>query len=312
MHSTAQRPSALVALATLLTVAGCGVRPAVITAPVADPPALVASRSATEPTSASPGRLREPFRVLFIGNSLTAENDLPRLVAALSRAAGDDPPLEAASVAYGGFALEDHLVQGDAPRAIAQGGWDVVILQQGPSTLLESRVNLIEYTRRFDPLIKAVGARTALYGVWTDASRMFAFDDGIESYRQAAAAVDGMLFPAALSWKQAWAREPSLPLYGGDQFHPSMLGTYMAALVIYAELRDKSPVGLPSHISLPNFNYQVDAAQARICQVVAEEITGTRRRPGKPWGPRHPHADQPWLPASPPGRTGAPVPEDVD
>ena len=312
MQRAAHRPTALVALAALLTLAGCGVRPAALTAPAADDPALVTSRASTGPASASPGRRREPFRVLFIGNSLTAANDLPGLVVALSRAAGDDPPLEASSVAYGGFALEDHLAQGDAPRAIAQGGWDVVILQQGPSTLPESRVNLIQYTRQFDPLIRAVGARTALYGVWTDATRMFAFDDGIESYRQAAEAVDGMLFPAALSWKRAWARDPALPLYSGDQFHPSPLGTYLAALVIYAELRDKSPVGLPSSVPLPYFTYQVDAAQARICQEVAEEITGTKRRPGKPWGPRHPHADEPWLPASPPGRTAGPVPEDVD
>jgi hypothetical protein len=312
MRSAAHRPTALAALALLFTLAGCGARPAAITAPATEEPVLGASRASTGPASASPGRRREPFRVLFVGNSLTYENDLARLVAALSRAAGDDPPLEATSVAYGGFALEDHLVQGDAPRAIAQGGWDVVILQQGPSTLPESRVNLIEYTRRFDPLIRAVGARPALYGVWPDASRRFAFDDGIESYRQAAAAVDGMLFPVALSWKRAWEEDPSLPLYGPDQFHPSRLGTYMAALVIYAELRDQSPVGLPFHISLPNFTYQVDPAQARICQQVAEEITGTKRRPGKPWGPRHPHADAPWLPASPPGRTGTPVPEDID
>ena len=214
MPRAAYRPTALVALTTLLTLTGCSARPAAVTAPAADEPALVASRASAGSTSAGPGRRREPLRVLFIGNSLTYENDLARLVAALSRAAGDDPPLEAASVAYGGFALEDHLVQGDAPRAIAQGGWDVVILQQGPSTLPESRVNLIEYTRRFDPLIRAVGARPALYGVWPDASRMFAFDDGIESYRQAAAAVDGMLFPVGLSWKRAWEGDPSLPFYG--------------------------------------------------------------------------------------------------
>ena len=121
-----------------------------------------------------------------------------------------------------------------------------------------------------------------------------------------------MLFPVGLAWKRAWEREPSLPLYGGDQFHPSMLGTYLAALVIYAELRDQSPVGLPSTISVPNFHYPVNPAHALICQQVAEEITGTRRRPAKPWGPRHPHADTPWLPATPPGRAGGPPPEDVD
>lgn len=301
-------PGVLVAFSALLVLAGCGARP-VATAPQADPPVLAGSRASADPAGAQTGRLRTPMRVLFIGNSLTYFNDLPRLVAALSTVAGDDPPLQAAQVSYGGFALEDHLTQGDAPRAIAQGGWDVVLLQQGPSTLPESRENLIEYTRRFDVLIRAAGARTGIYGVWTSADRMFAFDDGIESYRQAAEAVDGILCPAALGWKAAWRRDPSLPLYGPDQFHPSALGSYLAALVIYAELRDKSPVGLPSDIRLPNFHYMVDPEQARICQLAAEEVTYTKRRPGKPWGPRHPHADAPWVEDAP-GRS-VPLPEDV-
>ena len=309
---SAARPSTagvLVAFATLLALAGCGARP-VATAPQVDAPVLAEAHVGADPAGAQTGRRRTPMRVLFIGNSLTYANDLPRLVAAISTVAGDDPPLQAEQVTYGGFALEDHLVQGDAPRAIEQGGWDVVMLQQGPSTLPESRVNLIEYTRRFDVLIRAVGARTAIYGVWTSADRMFAFDDGIESYRQAAEAVDGILCPAALAWKVAWRRDPSLPLYGPDNFHPSPLGTYLAALVIYAELRDKSPVGLPSDIAIPNFHYVVDPAQARTCQLAAEEVTYTKRRPGKPWGPRHPHADAPWVEDAP-GRSVTPVPEDV-
>jgi hypothetical protein len=308
MRSAALTGSALLIATSVL--AGCGARPSALTAPANESPALVRARTTATPTAAQAGRRRTPFRVLFIGNSLTESNDLPRLVAALSVVAGDDPPLQSASVAYGGFALEDHLVQGDAPRAIAQGGWDVVTLQQGPSTLPESRVNLIEYTKRFDTLIRAAGAWTAIYGVWTDASRMFAFDDGIESYRQAAEAVDGILCPAALAWKVAWRRDPSLPLYGPDNFHPSPLGTYLAALVIYAELRDKSPVGLPSDVSIPGFRYVVDPAQARICQLAAEEVTVTRRRPGKPWGRRHPHADAPWVEDAP-GRGTAPVPADT-
>jgi len=309
IHHPSKSAAPAVLFVALVSLVGCGVRPAAVTEPRTSGATLAEAHTAT-PAGAQVGRKRQPFRVLFIGNSLTAENDLPRLVAALSVAAGDDPPLEAASVTFGGFALEDHLAQGDAPRAIAQGRWDVVVLQQGPSTLPESRVNLIEYTRRFDELIRAAGARTAIYGVWTSGDRMFAFDDGIESYRQAAEAVDGILCPAALAWKLAWQRDPSLPLYGGDNFHPSILGTYLAALVIYAELRDKSPVGLPSDIFLPGYRYTVDPAQARTCQVAAEQVTVTRRRPGKPWGKRHPHADAPWAEQGP-GRSAQPVPEDV-
>src|SRR6266850_4072585 len=75
-------------------------------------------------------------RVLFIGNSLTTANDLPGVVAALFVAAGGDP-IECRTVAFPGYSLEDNWNRGDARRAIAEGGWSTVVLQQGPSALPE-------------------------------------------------------------------------------------------------------------------------------------------------------------------------------
>src|SRR5204862_8244869 len=70
-------------------------------------------------------------RVLFIGNSLTEANGLPAMVETLSRQGGGTP-ISAASVVFGGFSLEDHWNQGTAQRRIAEGGWSIVVLQQGP------------------------------------------------------------------------------------------------------------------------------------------------------------------------------------
>ena len=81
----------------------------------------------------------EPLRVLFIGNSLTAWNDLPNLFASLAQAGGHERPV-ARTIAVGGFSLEDHWNQGDAQKGIATGRWDFVVLQQGPSSLAESDV----------------------------------------------------------------------------------------------------------------------------------------------------------------------------
>jgi len=259
---------------------GCG---PMASAPTRQALAPVAARSAPAAPVDDHGRLRRPYRMLFIGNSLTSVNDLPGTVMALSKAAGDDPPLEAESVTFGGYALEDHLAQGDAARAIARGGWDVVVLQQGPSTLPESRANLIQYAEIFAALIRAAGARPALYGVWPEKERINALDDGVESYRQAAVAVDGMLFPVARAWKLAWQRDGRLPLYGPDGFHPSALGTYLAALVVYATVRDKSPVGLPSELVVDGRRMTIPATQAALAQQVAQAVTGTKKRPGKPW-----------------------------
>src|SRR6266508_356643 len=84
-----------------------------------------------------------PYRILFVGNSLTYANDLPGLVEALADSAGADT-LGAAAVAFPDFSLEDHWNDRRAVREIARGGWDVVVLQQGPSALDASRVLLLD------------------------------------------------------------------------------------------------------------------------------------------------------------------------
>jgi hypothetical protein len=236
------------------------------------PLALVSVGCGDAPVKPPGGPSPQPVRVLFVGNSLTQVNDLPAMVEALSRAAGDDPPLDAGSVAFGGFALEDHLAEGSAARAIAEGGWDVVVLQQGPSALPASRENLIEFSGRFATLIRAAGARPALYGVWPSQDRIFDLDACIESYRLAAVAVDGTSLPAGAAWKAAWARAPALPLYGTDGFHPSALGTYLAALVIYSRLMNRSPIGLPGELDVAGSRLSIPQDQRAVVQAAAAAV----------------------------------------
>lgn len=175
-----------------------------------------------------------PTRILFIGNSLTYQNDLPGMVCQLGRAAGRTLACE--SVARPDYGLEEHWQSGEARAAIARGGWDVVVLQQGPSALPESRRLLIDYTRRFDAEIKKAGARTALYMVWPSRQRRGDAEGVSQSYRVAAKAVDATLLPVGDAWRDAWATDRDLPLYATDNFHPSGVGTYLAALVVYRHL----------------------------------------------------------------------------
>ena len=73
--------------------------------------------------------------------------------------------------------------------AIRRGGWFAIVLQQGPSALPESRVNLIEFTRKFDNEAQRVRARTALYMVWPGLARPTAVEGVRQSYASAASAV---------------------------------------------------------------------------------------------------------------------------
>jgi hypothetical protein len=208
--------------------------------------------SSVAPSQSNASRTAGPIdgRVLFIGNSLTEANGLPAMVETLSRHAGGTP-INAASVVSGGFSLEDHWNQGTAQRRIAEGGWSIVVLQQGPSSLPESQLALREWASRFDSIIRASGARTALYMVWPESNRRDAFDAVSRSYTRAAEEVNGILFPVGEAWREAWRRDPDVPLYGPDGFHPTPTASYLAALVIYQQISGRSPVGLPALTEMP-------------------------------------------------------------
>ena len=207
---------------------------------------------------ADPARLH----VLFVGNSLTAANDLPGVVASLSRGR-----IVARAVAPGGVSLEDHWSVTGAREALESAPWDVVVLQQGPSTLPESATNLREWATRWADAIRSRGARPALYEVWPDSAFgvRLSFPAVIRSYRAAAIASHSLLLPAGEAWRAAWRRAPRLGLYGPDGFHPSRLGTTLAALVIVARLTGTPP----ARIAL-----RVPAKTATLLRAAAVEALG--------------------------------------
>ena len=182
--------------------------------------------------ASAPAAQNKTLRVLFIGNSLTYANELPAMVREIARAAGG-VRIDVFDVAKPDFGLVEHWQDGDASRAIARGRWDLVVLQQGPSSQPDSRVILRDYVKRFDEQIRKVNARTALYSVWPSRARSRDFDGVSESYALAAKDVGALLMPAGEAWQAAWRRAPALPLYDRDGFHPSRLGSCLAALVVY-------------------------------------------------------------------------------
>jgi hypothetical protein len=230
--------------------------------------AACASQS-TGPRSTGEGR-----RVLFVGNSLTYANDLPGIVQALADSAGGDK-LAVATVAGPDMALVDHWNDGAARREIARGAWELVVLQQGPSSTDVNRDSLRIFTGRFAAEIAKVSARTALYSVWPTSGRRQDFARAIESYTLAAGDVNGLLLPVASAWLAAWERDAGLELYGADGLHPSPAGSYLAALVIYAKVLNRSPVGLPGQLRLRSGALiAVDQGTATTLQRVAATTAG--------------------------------------
>jgi hypothetical protein len=211
-------------------------------------------------------------RVLFIGNSLTGANDMPGMLVALAESAKVSP-LPAVDVDWiPDFALIDHWALGSAKSLIANGHYDVVVMQQGPSSVAVNRDTLRLAVGLFAPIIRSAGGVPALFAVWPTADRQVDFDRATESYQLAARDVSGMLFPAGEVWRAAWRRDPSIQLYAPDGLHPSALGSYAVALSIFGVLYDRSTVGLPASLRIGSSDaYSFNTATARILQDAADE-----------------------------------------
>jgi hypothetical protein len=210
------------------------------------------------------------YRVLFIGNSLTYTNDLPGTVAAMALAAGDT--IQVQTVAGPNLALIDHVSrQTDAVDAIKSWQWDYVVLQQGPTPLPLYRDTLILATKWLQPYIRGAGARSAQLMVWPAATKRASFDEVRRSNQLAAKAVGGVFLPAGEAWRAAWSAGPGIALYGRDGFHPSELGTYLTALVIYEGLTGRDVTTLPPRVTVAGKRLQIPTATVRLLQRVAHE-----------------------------------------
>lgn len=241
---------------------------------------LLLALIATVPVISLAGqRPDSPRRILFIGNSHTYFNELPTMVRALAESAGVAGTV-VERVTGPGWSLGDHWEDGTARRRIAEGKWDVVVLQQGASSQPEGRRMLLDFVSRFAQEIHRAGARPALFGVWPARNRPGDYDGARDSYAEAARRVHGMYFPASEAWRAAWKRDETLALYAADNLHASPLGSYLAALVMVGELLDRPPADLAA-----SFTYGVDSIQTlRVPEATAKVLQAAAREALEKWG----------------------------
>jgi hypothetical protein len=196
-------------------------------------------------------------RVLFIGNSYTYFHNLPEMFAKLAAAGGER--VEVRMVAPGGWRLKDHWEKGDARKALRDGEWDYVVLQDqstlGVTCFVDGqpRVTSDEVFRpaaeQWAAEIAKMGATPVFYLTW--ARKATPEDQKILSgaYLRAAHATGARVAPVGIAWAEVRSLEPSLELYIDDGSHPSAAGSYLAACALYGTLFEKSPEGLPASVS---------------------------------------------------------------
>jgi hypothetical protein len=200
------------------------------------------------------------LRVLFIGNSFTYVNDLPRLTERLATSANESRPLETRMVTVGGASLKSHWDNGEALAAIKGARWDYVVLQEQSALPINNPKVMHEYARLFDAEIRKAGARTIFYLTWAREDRPEAQAAITAAYTSIADELGALLAPVGLAWQRALKEKDGLRLYHKDKLHSSPAGTYMAACVFYAVLYGKSPEGLARRLIDSQFGTDSEGA----------------------------------------------------
>ncbi len=185
-------------------------------------------------------------KILFIGNSFTARNNLPDLVAQLAAARGQQ--LQHQLIQTGGASLRMHWNKGEAQRAIEQTRYDYVVLQEQSTLPLKNPQRFHENVRLFDQAIKAAGAKTALYLTWARQNAPETQAAITDAYTAIGEELGARIIPAGIAWENFLRKQPSLPLHDKDQSHPALAGSYLAACVFFAVLFGETPVGIASDL----------------------------------------------------------------
>src|SRR5688572_20830144 len=102
--------------------------------------------------------------VLFIGNSFSARNELPGLIAKMAAVKGKR--IHHKLISAGGASLRRHWNAASARKEIANGRYDYVVLQEQSTLPIKNAERFYENVRLFDEAVKAAGAKTMLYMTW--------------------------------------------------------------------------------------------------------------------------------------------------
>lgn len=180
--------------------------------------------------------------ILFIGNSFTARNDLPDLIAQLARARGHQ--IQHRLISAGGASLRMHWNKGEGQQALAADHYDTVVLQEQSTLPIKNANRFHENVRLFDEAIKAAGARTVLYMTWARQHEPQNQQILTDAYRTIGAELGTTVVPVGVAWQRFLAEHAAPALHDPDQSHPTLAGSYLAACVFYAVLFGESPVGI--------------------------------------------------------------------
>jgi len=186
------------------------------------------------------------LNILFIGNSFTARNNVPELIAQMAAAQGRK--LAHSLISAGGASLRMHWNKGEAQRVLAATPFDFVVLQEQSTLPVKNATRMHENIRLFDDAIRSAGSKTVLYMTWSRQLEPQNQKLITDAYDAIGAELGAIVVPVGVAWQQALAKHPDLNLYDKDGSHPSLAGSYLVACVFFSVLYKESPAGIDSEL----------------------------------------------------------------
>ena len=211
------------------------------------------------------------LNILFLGNSLIYYNDMPSLFTRIALANGKKVNVRSVtkgSATISDFADETTEVGAKAIPLLKSQKWDIVIIEPSRRiTPYENTVREAELAsaKKIQELAHAAGGEVLLYSVWGNntgtlaqytATTPTSMSKGAvhridrkahtqfmhEVNQEFAAALGGVKVALAGYAFENCIAEYDYNLYDSDKVHPSPIGSYLAAAVIYATIYE-APVG---------------------------------------------------------------------
>jgi hypothetical protein len=204
--------------------------------------------------------------VLFLGNSLTYFNEMPKMTAEIG--AREDRPLLVDAVTQSGASIEDLWFRTDALKRLWQEHWDYVIIQERGGSAARDRGELFhKYLGMFADQARQSGATPVVFMTWYPA-----WYPGNELFTSAARRANARLLPVGIAWNM-------LQNLDWDGTHPNVAGSYLIACTVCAMIYGKPPLGAPfefRHLAVKNEFYDkalleqtLNEEQARMIQQTA-------------------------------------------
>jgi hypothetical protein len=197
------------------------------------------------PVSKSSGKNGEPLAILFIGNSYSFH--VPRELKRF--AARNGKTLRIGQVTNGGWTLQQHARNEATLRAIGEGSWDIVVLQEQsriPSQPVKRVPAMYPAVLELAETARSHGAEPVLYQTWgyRDGDPKLPGDDFHsmtarvrEGYTAAAAEAGGLrVIPAGDAWEREIIAGRGSKLFQDDGSHPTRDANRLTASVFYEAL----------------------------------------------------------------------------